>query len=133
MQGVWEGRLKVTGSNLNKDSESYKQALAPYDDAPFRIEIRKRTVKVYFAGKEIKPGLFRIRTFMTNAVVTASDTGSDKDGRWVETWDLLLTQKNTNTLIVCFSRVVNNVEIPEEKEISKFFGMAAGELHRILQ
>jgi hypothetical protein len=66
---------------------------------------------------------------MTNAVVFASSDGTDPDGQWVETWDFLLTQKNPETLIVCFSRIVNNLDAPETQD-NKFFIVITGELRR---
>jgi hypothetical protein len=66
---------------------------------------------------------------LTNAVVFASSAGEDQDGEWVETWDFAL-QKTSETLIVCFSRVVNNLDVREEEDGSKFFVLAVGEFHR---
>jgi hypothetical protein len=37
-----------------------------------------------------------------------------KDGRWVEAWDFAVAQKDAKTLIVVFSRVVNNLSTPEQ-------------------
>jgi hypothetical protein len=74
--------------------------------------------------------LFQTHIYMTNALVFASSAGADAEGQWVETWDFLLTQKNPETLIVCFSRIVNNLDAPETQDFSKFFIVIAGELRR---
>lgn len=67
---------------------------------------------------------------MTNAVIFASSAGEDRDGRWVETWNFTLTEKNSETMIACFSRVVNNLDLGEAKDAGKFGLLAVGEFHR---
>jgi hypothetical protein len=67
---------------------------------------------------------------MTNAVVFATDNAEDKDGQWVETWDFAITQKNSEALIVVFSRVVNDLDVPEETHKGTFFVVAVGEFRR---
>jgi hypothetical protein len=86
--------------------------------------------RVYFSGEEVKPGLFAARVYMTTAVVFASSAGEDRDGRWVETWNFSLTEKNSDMLIACFSRVVNNLDVTEAEDDSKFGLRAVGEFHR---
>jgi hypothetical protein len=127
-EGAWEGRLKVV-AGTNEDSDSYKRAKARYEESPFKIIVREQRASVYFGDREVKPASFQTRIHMSNAVVFASDTGEDQDGRWVETWNFTLTRKNPETLIVCFSRVVNDLDAPEASD-SRFFYMAAGELGR---
>lgn len=125
-EGTWEGKLHVVDSTASKDSDSYKRTKATHEESLFRITIRGQRADVYFGETEIKPSLFQAHTFMTNAVVFASNAG----GQWVETWDFALTQKNSEALIVCFSRVVNNLDLAEEKDGSRFFVVAVGEFRR---
>ncbi|MBH5391984.1 hypothetical protein [Bradyrhizobium diversitatis] len=84
----------------------------------------------YFGGEEVKPGSFQYQAYMTNAVIFASSAGEDRNGRWVETWNFTLTEKNSETMIACFSRVVNNLDLGEAKDAGKFGLLAVGELHR---
>jgi hypothetical protein len=128
-EGTWEGKLEVADSGWNKGSDP-KRTKTAYEESSFKITIHGQNVRVYFGETEIKPDLFHAQIYMTNAVVFASSAGDDRDGKWVETWDFALTQKNSETLIVCFSRVVNNLDIAEEKTGSKFGLLAAGEFHR---
>ena len=130
LEGTWEGKLKIVGSSLEQDSNSYRQTVARYEETPFKIVINEMHARVYFGNTEIKPTLFRTQIFMTNAVVFASSSGDDADGQWVETWDFVLTLKNVQTLGACLSRVVNNLDVPEGEDFSKFFTIALGDLHR---
>jgi hypothetical protein len=129
-EGAWEGKLKVVASSLDNDSESYKRTVGRYEESPFKIIIQGKGAKVFFGDTEVKPNLFQTNVYMTNAVVFASSAGGDADGPWVETWSFLLTQKNPDTLIVCFSRIVNNLDAPETQDFGKFFIVTAGELRR---
>lgn len=129
-EGTWEGKLKVVASSLNKDSDAYKRTAARHEESSLKIIIQGKGAKVYFGDTEVKPNLFQANIYLTNAVVFASSVGEDTDGQWVETWDFLLTQKNPETLIVCFSRIVNNIDVPETLDFSKFFVVTAGELRR---
>jgi hypothetical protein len=129
-EGTWEGKLEIVDSSWSKDSDPDKRTKAAYGESLFKITIHGQSVRVYFGEAEVKPDLFHAQIYMTNAVVFASGAGNDQDGEWVETWDFALTQKNSETLIVCFSRVVNNLDIAEEKKGSKFGLLAAGEFHR---
>jgi hypothetical protein len=130
--GTWEGKLEVVDgtSNKDKDSDSYERTKAAYEKSPFRLTIHGQRASVYFSETEVKPSLFQAQVYMTNAVVFASDSGEDKDGHWVETWDFAVTQKDPETLIVVFCRVVNNLDVPEQPHRRKFFVVAAGDLHR---
>jgi hypothetical protein len=131
-EGTWQGDLKLVAlGNLDKESEPYKLTKTRYEGSAFKIIIRGQRASVYFGETEVKPTLFQAQIYMTNAIVFASDAGEDRDGKWVETWNFTLTQKNSETLIACFSRVVNNLDVPEKKEMSKFFVVAVGELHRM--
>jgi hypothetical protein len=65
---------------------------------------------------------------MANAVVFGSHSG----GRWVESQAFAITLKNPETLLVVFSRVVNNRDVPGQPPGSKSkISMAAvGEFYR---
>jgi hypothetical protein len=130
--GTWQGKLEVVDgtSNKDKDSDSFERTKAAYGKSPFKLTIHGQRATVYFGETEVKPSLFQAHVYMTNAVVFASDSGEDKDGQWVETWDFAVTQKDPESLIVVLSRVVNNLSAPEMPQRSKFFVVAVGEFHR---
>jgi hypothetical protein len=130
-EGTWEGKLKVVANDFNKKSDSYERTIARYEESPFKIVIQGQGARVYFGDTEVKPNSFQAHIYMTNAVVFATSAGTDAEGQWVETWDFLLTQKNQETLIACLSRIVNNLDVPETQDSSKFFIVIAGELHRM--
>jgi hypothetical protein len=128
--GTWEGKLEVVDGTSKKD-ESFERTKAAYGKSSFKITMHRQRASVYFGEAEAKPGKFRAQIYMTNAVVFASDTGEDNDGRWVETWNFAMTQKNPETLIVVFSRVVNNLDVPGQPHRNKFFVVAVGEFRRM--
>ncbi|MBH5390901.1 hypothetical protein [Bradyrhizobium diversitatis] len=130
LEGTWEGKLEVAYSGSSKDPASDERIKAAYAKSPFRIRINQQRASVYFGGEEVKPGLFQYQAYMTNAVIFASSAGEDRDGRWVETWNFTLTEKISDTMIACFSRVVNNLDLGETKDAGKFGLLAVGEFHR---
>jgi len=126
-EGTWEGKLEVVDT---KGSRSYDRTKAAYGESLFAIAIHGQRANVYFGETEVKPTSFQAQTYMTNAVVFATDTGYQSGRQWVETWDFALTQKNSETLIVAFSRVVNNLDLAEGESNSKFYVVAVGEFRR---
>lgn len=130
LDGTWEGKLEVVYDSSSNDPESDKRVKAAYAKSPFRISIDGQRAGVYFGDEEVKPGLFQSQAYMSNAVIFASSAGEDRDGRWLETWNFTVTEKNSKTIIACLSRVVNNLDRAETKDGSKFVLVAAGEFHR---
>jgi hypothetical protein len=127
LEGTWRGKLDIVDT---KGSASYDRTKAAIGDTPFTIAIHGQAANVYFGETEVKPTSFQTQIYLTNAVVFASDTGNQGGLRWVETWNFTLTQKDPETLIVCFSRVVNNLDLAEEVDHSKFYVLAVGEFRR---
>jgi hypothetical protein len=130
LAGTWEGKLEVLYDSSSNDPESDKRVKAAYTKSPFRISINGQQASVYFGDEEVKPGSFQSQSYMTNAVIFASSAGEDRDGRWVETWNFTVTEKNSEAILVCFSRVVNNLDRAETMDSGKFGLIAAGEFHR---
>jgi hypothetical protein len=125
--GTWEGKLDVVDT---KGSQSYNRTKAAYGESPFAIAIHGQRASVHFGETEVKPTSFQTQIYMTNAVVFATDTGYQSGHQWVETWSFALTQKDSETLIVCFSRVVNNLDLAEGEDHSQFYVLAVGEFRR---
>lgn len=127
LDGSWEGELTfLQGANLNQTQPRTGR---------YRITIQGTSVRVYFIlsddVKEVKSGKFHMEDLMTNAVIFAMDSGKDDEGTWVETWVFSLTEKDKDTLLVNFSRMVNNIDLPLTSEHSKFAKEATGELKRL--
>lgn len=125
VNGTWEGSLGVvSGPGL----------FASDKPLPIRMIIRDKVAQV-FTGEnfndEAKPGRFKVERVATNMVVFAINSGEDNDGVWVETWAFVITQKDRNTLITNFYRVVNNTDLPLNVRDSKFSTAKAGELKRV--
>ena len=127
LEGTWEGKLDLVDT---KGSSSYNRTKAALEEYPIAIAIHGQVASVYFGETEVMPTKFETQIYMTNAVVFATDTGYQGDHPWVETWNFSLTQKDSDTLIVCFSRVVNNLDIAEGEKNSKFYVLAVGEFRR---
>lgn len=119
LDGWWDGTIKKT------DLE---------DDLRLRLAINGNQVKVWVVHNgqwiEAKPGSFRIDRYMSNAVIYATDSGEDDDGTWVESWGLLVTLRSSDELLITWSRLVNNIDTPLDREYSKFSAQASGVLHR---
>jgi len=72
----------------------------------------------------------RFKRESTNAVAFSIDTGEDEDGTWVETVAFVLTLKDPDHLILHWTRVVNNIDVPLGKKGSKFSSVGMGEMVR---
>jgi hypothetical protein len=124
VNGTWEGTLgAISGPGLSASDKPL----------PIRMIVRDETAQV-FTGEhfkvEAKSGKFNVERVATNMIVFAIDSGEDNDGVWVETWAFVITQKDPNTLITNFYRVVNNTNMPLTSDQSKFSLAKAGELKR---
>jgi hypothetical protein len=127
LNGTWEGNLRpVNGAGL----------VASDKPLPIRMIVRDDSAQV-FTGEsfevEAKPRKFKVERTGTNMIVFAIDSGEDKDGIWVETWAFVITQKDRDTLIANFYRVVNNTEMPVNAHDSKFSMAKTGEFKRVSQ
>jgi len=123
--GVWEGSIFF-------DKEAFLAPTStPAEGAPMRIEIHGPVVRVFAKEvggdfEEVKPGLFHIAPVSTNAVIFATQDEAMSSG-WVESWVFVVTQKDEHTLVVEYSRLVNNVETPPSDPQSKFGTRGVGE------
>lgn len=124
--GVWQGVI-------NFDKEAFlANTSTPDSGTTFRIEIRDVLVRVFVQDNgvfnESKAGRFHIAPVSANAVIFATD---EDPGNWVETWAFVVTKKDANTLIVEYSRLVNNVATPLGEKESKFATRGAGEFSKV--
>jgi hypothetical protein len=129
--GTWTGTVKCL----------YDPGLWPQDecDVGFTLQIHgtdfsvEQVVKSK-AGTEtrskINSGKFHAGRLSTNGVAVSLDTGNDEDGTWVETWSFVMTLKDEDHMLVQWTRVVNNLDMPPDKRGSKFFIVGLGELAR---
>lgn len=104
INGKWEGRLSFNGT--------------PVTAAWFRLTLEDSDIKVFEKNtissvwSEAMPGSFRISRQGSNAIVQATRSGTDEDGRWVETWVFVVTGQSENALRVESVRMVNNIDLP---------------------
>lgn len=131
-EGRWSGVIKCL----------YDPGLWPDDecDIGLTFDIHGNSISVQQTirsknGKETKsevnPGMFRFARLATNAVAVSLGSGNDEDGTWVETWSFAMTLKDRDHMLVHWTRIVNNLDMPKEKKVSKFSSAGMGELVRI--
>jgi hypothetical protein len=132
----------IQGESGTKLSGSWKGSIPIHDGAgegenlDLKLELTKNDeVELWLINEgdwvEAKPGKFRISRHRSNAVIYATDSAEDDDGTWVETWVLVVTLRTPDELLVVWSRVVNNLDVPLTSEHSKFSSQAAGILKRV--
>ena len=130
--GSWSGIVKCL----------YDPGLWPADecDVGFSFEIHGnafsvqqviRSKKGEETRSEVNAGKFRFTRLATNAVAVSLDSGNDDDGVWVETWSFVMTLKDPDHMIVHWTRLVNNLDMPKDNKGSKFSSVGMGELVRV--
>lgn len=118
--GVWQGKIAITDH--------------PEETLECRLNITgdKTSVWVMVQGqwREAKPGAFHLKAHKSNAVIFANDSGADEEGTWVESWVFVVTLLDRDELLVEWSRVVNNVDMPGTARGSKFAVHGTGTIKR---
>ncbi len=127
--GTWEGMIHIDkGDFINIPNP------AP-QEAKYRIAIHGPVVdvSVEMNGVMMQPpaGVFHIAQVNTNAIIFASNAHGGAEGGWTESWSILATPKDENTLIVVFSRLVNNSGFTDDKQNTKFGAHGTGEFTRV--
>jgi hypothetical protein len=79
---------------------------------------------------EVKPGLFKVAQIDETAVVSVLDSGSDFDGKWIESWSLTLLRISDDEAVVTFSRTVNNRDMPANLSWRTFTTVEEGRMKR---
>jgi hypothetical protein len=123
LDGTWEGQMKFVDIQGNGKTGTYMLRLVIKDQGARVFNIKDGE------ASEIK-GKYEVHRLLTNAVIFQINSGQDNEGRWVETWVFVVTQKDRNTLITHWLRVVNNNNLPLSVDHSKFSVAATGDLVR---
>lgn len=109
LDGAWEGSLHFTKSVFAFDE--IPDTNAPPQDVKLRIEIHGPVVRVFFGSDptdEGSPGEFHIAQVKTNAIIFGTRYLRDDGPGWTESMVAIVTPKDDKTLLVSFSRLVNN-------------------------
>jgi hypothetical protein len=96
----------------------------------FQVQQTLRNIRGGETKLELNAPRVLFTRLATNAVATAMDSGNDEDGSWVETWSFVMTLKGPDKMIVHWTRVVNNLDMPADAKASKFSAAGMGELVR---
>ncbi len=75
---------------------------------------------------EFKPGKFRAEQVDETLIVSATDSGWDFDGKWIESWTVQLLRTSPDQADLVVLRTVNNVYVPESTGLRTFATMAQG-------
>jgi hypothetical protein len=129
--GVWTGATQcLYDPGLVSENECDIGLSFNISGDSFQVQQTLRNIR----GGETKLDLSSPRVLFTrlatNAVATAIDSGNDEDGSWVETWSFVMTLKSPDKMIVHWTRVVNNMDMPVDVKGSKFSAAGMGELNR---
>jgi hypothetical protein len=124
--GTWEGKIFF-------DKEAFLVATStPAEGVDFRIEIHDPIVKIFIREDsgftEANPGTFHISPVDTNAVIFGTQSQA---GSWNETWTFVLTQRDDHTLVIEYSRLVNNVGLPPDDPQKIFGTRGIGDFKRV--
>ncbi|GAB1597213.1 hypothetical protein [Lysobacter claricitrinus] len=121
LDGSWEGSLTLSE--------------APRDVMDLRVDLKGDEAHVWIRENEewieAKPGMFHVNRTLTNAVIYATDSASDEDGTWVESWSIVASPRSEEELLIAWARVVNNLDLPLENVSSKFALHADAVLRRV--
>jgi hypothetical protein len=129
--GRWNGTVKcLYDPGLWPEDECDIGLTFDIQGKDFRVRQTVRSKKGEVTASEISPGRFSFTRLATNAVAVSIEQGRDEDGTWVETWNFVMTLQDANHMVVHWTRVVNNLDIPADKKGSKFSSVAMGILVR---
>ncbi|RDI97437.1 hypothetical protein DVT68_16970 [Dyella solisilvae] len=132
--GVWEGRIELF------DAPRFANGAGHTINVRFVIDANGAHVFTGEVGtlhnpdfdwREVKPGQFDLVQNGAQAVVTATTTGHDKDGLWVESSTYTLVHDSPNTLVVYWVRAVNNLDLPADNPDHHFAWGGSGRFHRV--
>jgi hypothetical protein len=129
--GRWNGTVKcLYDPGLWPEDECDISLTFDIQGKDFRVRQTVRSKKGAVTKSAINPGRFSFTRLATNAVAVSIEQGADEDGAWVETWNFVITLKDPDHMIVHWTRVVNNLDMPAEKKGSKFSSVGMGVLVR---
>lgn len=129
--GHWSGTLKSL----------YDPGLWPGDerDTSLKLDIQGDIISVQqtFRSKKgaisvvsYKAGDLHFQRLATNAIALYMHAGRDAEGAWVETVSLTMTLKDSDHMMIHWTRIMNNISQPLDNPFSKFSVTGMGELTR---
>jgi len=130
LDGTWEGFL----ARRQPLGPSAKGAPPDATDVRIRLAIDHGAVKVYLkdAGHwiEAMPGKFTLARIAVSASIIGMNSSEPESGGWIESWAILVTAIDDDTLQAEWTRVVNNIE-PGSEGFPTFSMAATGVMRRV--
>jgi hypothetical protein len=125
--GQWSGTLKTQRGFSQNPPQDGDIALAfRIDEKTFDVTLIRTDPGGAATETLVKPGTFAVRRFATNMVASSITTGMSYGSPWVETWVLTMTLIDADSMLVHWTRVVNNPLMPKDKADSKFSMIGMG-------
>jgi len=121
--GEWSGRLGYTKPIVESSG-------GPELKVVFNAGSARVYAKIGDAWMEVKPGKFTVSQLGETVVVSALDSGSDFDGKWIETWSLTFLRLTESESVVNYIRTVNNRDMPATFSWRTFTTIAEGRMKR---
>lgn len=129
--GKWGGTVRcLYDPGMWPDDECDIGVDLKIDGDSFLAEQTIRNKKTGESKKYKVKAKFQFVRLATNAVAVSLKSGNDEDGTWVETTSVVMTLKDPDHMIVHWTRVVNNIDMPKDMHGSKFSSVGMGELVR---
>lgn len=129
--GTWNGTVKcLYDPGLWPGDECDIGLILEIKGSDFHAQQVVRSKAGEVTKSDVNPGQFSFARLATNAVAVSLESGHDEEGTWVETWNFVMTLKDPDHMIVHWTRVVNNVDLPPDRKGSKFSSVGMGELTR---
>lgn len=130
--GTWKGKVNcLHDPGIWPEDECAAQFTLVIRGPSIDVEQVIRSKKGTETTSKINPGRFKFVRVSSNAVALSIESGADEDGTWVETWSFVMTLEDPEHMLVHWTRVVNNLDIPKGKTGSKFSSVGMGEFSRV--
>lgn len=130
--GTWKGEVNcLHDPGLWPEDECAVQFTLAIQGASISVEQQVRSKSGKETISDINPGMFSFVRKGTNALALSMQSGDDEDGTWVETWSFVMTLEDADHMLVHWTRVVNNTDMPKAQRGSKYSSVGMGEFSRV--
>ena len=124
LDGLWQGTFRL------RDPRPADQ---PRDDFQLTLMISGKKVRVFQKTKQLLEISKKLKVLQTgpNGVISFTVTDPIPPTDWVETWSIVFTAADNDTLVTEWTRVVNNLTLAPPNPESEWSDAAYGTLKRM--